>query len=188
MQQTNTVFIAAIILALGAGGYFVWHNQVLSTQLSKATEQVAELKEAKSKVETELAVLESSDLGKEVELLQLKLKTAERDFTAKEKELAIALQEKTNLVNQLQAARAISAQIRARLDAIDATERMVGSGPNAGSVAAVDQRIAAVKDIGVTEAWTIAKRDIDFARMSWNGNTIADAVMALTQSIRNLLP
>lgn len=188
MRQTNRVFIAAIVLALGAGGYFVWHNQVLSAQLNRAMEQVAELKEAKSEVETELAVLRASDFIKEIELLQLKLKTAEQNLVAKERGLATALQEKSGLANQLQAARANSAKIRARLDAVDVVERMVGAGPNAESVANVDSKIAMVKEAGVTEVWAIAKRDIDFARMSWNGNTIADVVMALTRSIRNLLP
>lgn len=181
MQQTNILLVAVIVLALGGGGYFAYQNQALQKRLSELTEE-------KNKIETELAILRATDLAKEIELLRLQLKTAERDFAAKEKELAVALQEKASVTLQLQTARANSTKIRSRLDAIDATERMVGAGPNAGSVATVDQKIVAAKDADITEAWATAKRDIDFTRMSWNGNTIADAVMALTRSIRNLLP
>lgn len=177
-----------IILALGGTGYF--YSQYASSQnaLADLREQFSLLKDEKNAIVTELAVLKATDLAKEVTVLNLKLKTAERDFAVKEKELAAALQEKANVTAQLQTARANSAKIRSRLDAIDATERMVGAGPNAQSVAAVDAKIAAVKDPDITGAWAIAKRDIDVVKMSWNGNTIGDTVIALTQSIRNLLP
>lgn len=180
MIQQIIACIVIIVFALG-GGYFAYQNQVSQSQIAGLTEE-------KNKIETELAILRATDLAKEIELLRLQLKTAERDFAAKEKELAAALQEKASVTLQLQTARANSAKIRSRLDAIDATERMVGAGPNAGSVAAVNQKIVAVKETDITEVWTIAKRDIDFIKMSWNGNTIADVVMALTRSIRNLLP
>lgn len=188
MKFINIIFIVIAIFALGIGGYFVRQNQDLLGRLHQAAEEAAELQETKAALTTELAVLKATDLAKEVELLQVKLKIAERDVATKEKELAAALREKASVTAQLQTVRANSAKIRSRLDAIDAVERMVGAGPNAQSVATVDAKIAAVKNADVTNAWAIAKRDIDFVKMSWNGNTIADAVIAITRSIRNLLP
>lgn len=181
MAQQFVILIMVVVLVLGGGGYFAYQNYALQNKL-------AGLAEEKASIVTELAVLKATDLAKEVEIMQLKLKTAERDFAAKEKELAGALQEKASAALQLQTARANSTKIRSRLDAIDATERMIGAGPNAQSVASVDAKISAVKDADITEAWAVAKRDIDFVKMSWNGNTIAGVVMALTRSIRNLLP
>lgn len=188
MSQQTIVLTVVLVLAFGGGGYF--YSQYASSQsaLADLREQFSQLKDEKNAIATELAVLKATDLAKEVKVLNLKLKTAERDVAAKEKELATALQEKASVTAQLQTARANSAKIRSRLDAIDATERMVGAGPNAGSVATADQKIAAVKEAGITEVWATAKQDIDFVKMSWNGNTIADVVTAITRSIRNLLP
>lgn len=176
------------VLALGGAGYFYIQNTSSQNAITKINQELLQRKDEKSALETELVVLKSSDLGKEVEILQLKLQTAERDFAAKEKELIAVTQEKLGLASQLQTARANSVKIRARLDAIDAIDRMVGAGPNAGSVAAADSKISVIQETGITEAWAIAKRDIDFVKMSWNGNTIADAVIVITRSIRNLLP
>lgn len=180
MKIILSLVVCAVVF-LGGAGYFVRQSQLLQNQL-------ANLKEEKSKVETEFALFKATDLAKEVELLQLKLKTVNRDFAVKEKELVATLQEKAGVTLQLQTARANSTKIRSRLDAIDAIDRMVGAGPNAETAATVDSKVATVKDASVTEAWTAAKQDIDFVKMSWNGNTIADVVMALTRSIRNLLP
>jgi len=78
MKKIILGIIALVIL--GAGGYFFWQNQNLSGQLNYARSQIAETKEAKSKVENELVVLKNTNLAKENEILRLKLKTAEKDL------------------------------------------------------------------------------------------------------------
>lgn len=188
MMRQTVAFAISMAFALGGAGYFYFQYVSSQKTLADLNGQFSQLKDEKNEVATELAVLKATDLTKEVEVLGLKLKTAERDFAEKEKELAAALQEKAGLTVQLQTARTNSAKIRTRLDAIDVIERMVGAGPNAQSVMVADAKIAAAKDADIAGAWAIAKRDIDFTRMSWNGNTIADAVTAITRSIRNLLP
>ena len=79
MQRINPLLLIIVVIpVLSAGGYFFWQNTVLNGQL-------ANLKNEKAKVETELSVLKNTNLAKENEILQLKLKTAEKNL-AQEKE------------------------------------------------------------------------------------------------------
>lgn len=179
MKKITIVFILLAFLA--GASYLFYQNQILE-------KQVADLKYEKAEVEKEFAVLKASDLAKEIEVLQLKLKTVEKDLADEKNALAKITREKSDIMAELRAVKSRSAQIKVRLDAIDALERMVGAGPNTQSVAAADARVSAIKETGVAGAWVIAKGDIDFTRMSWNGNTIADTVISITTSIRELLP
>lgn len=175
------MFVVILVLALMGGGYFFYQNQILQSQ-------IVGLKDEKAGVEKELAVWQSTDLAKEAELLQLKLQAVEKDLAYEKKELAKVTKDKSDLVSQLQAIQSDSAKIKIRLDAVDALERMVGAGPNAQSVASAGAKISSIRESDISDTWTIAQRDIDLVRLSWNGNTIADTVIAITASIRNLLP
>src|SRR3989344_1910185 len=116
MQQTTTVLIIVILLTVGIGGYLFWQNSVARSELVVANKQVFDLKETNLKAESELILLKSSDLAKDLELTQFKLKTAERDLVIFQKE---AVSFKTELENL----RSSLSKIPLHLDAIDTIER-----------------------------------------------------------------
>jgi len=70
MKPLIIILIIIAVLGFGGTGYFFTQTQSLENQ-------IAVLQDAKSKAETELAVLKSTDLAKENELLRSKLKSAE---------------------------------------------------------------------------------------------------------------
>ncbi len=76
----NKLLIALVILILGWGGYLFYQNLVLQAEKTAAEQELADLKDEKSKVETELDVLINSDLGKVLERTQVKLITSENDL------------------------------------------------------------------------------------------------------------
>ena len=180
MQQTTTVLIIVILLTVGIGGYLFWQNSVARSELVVANKQVFDLKETNLKAESELILLKSSDLAKDLELTQFKLKTAERDLVIFQKE---AVSFKTELENL----RSSLSKIPLYLDAIDTIERMVGEGPSQFGIDRVNSKISALKDSTISAAWENARRSIDLVNRSWSGQLIADTTIAITRNIRNLI-
>ena len=78
-NKNKTVVIAIVsviaILLLFTTGYFLLKNQSLEKSLTETKGQNAEL-------EKDIILYKSTDLAKEVEILNLKLKTAEEDLTS----------------------------------------------------------------------------------------------------------
>ena len=124
--------------------------------------------------------MKSSDLSKDLELTQFKLKTVERDLLVFQKE---AVSFKTELENL----RSSLSKIPLHLDAIDTIERMVGEGPSQLGIDRVNPKISVLKDSTISAAWENARRGIDLINRSWSGQLIADTTIAITRNIRNLI-
>lgn len=180
MQQTTTALIIIILLVAGVGGYFLWQNNIAKSELAAANKQIFDLKETNLKVESELILLKSSDLAKDLELTQFKLKTAERDLLVFQKEAV-------NFKTELENLRSSLSKIPLHLDAIDTIERMVASGPDQAGIDRVNPKIAVLKDSTISSAWEEAKKNIDIVRRSWSGQLIADTTIAITRNIRSLI-
>lgn len=178
-MQQNKLLIIIIVIALGAGGYFFWQNAVLNDQLTN-------LKNEKSKVDTELAVLKTSDLAKEVERLSLKLKTTEQNLSKSEQEVSRLGARVNTLETSL-------TKIKPYLSAIDAVQKVVTAetGITKASVANADPQVAALKDPEISDHWRKAKDYINFDGdrvSSYNQRFFGDAISAMVSRIFNLLP
>ena len=68
MQQITAVLIIVVLLTVGIGGYFFWQNSVARSELAVTNKEIVDLKETNLKVESELILLKSSDLAKDLEL------------------------------------------------------------------------------------------------------------------------
>ena len=183
MQQVNTLFIVVIVIAVGAlgvAGYFYTQHSSLRGEAKNLNQQLSRLQDEKTKIETELAVLKATNLVKEVEVLTLKLVTAEKDLATVGKarsDIALDLYRlKNNLV-----------KIPAYLNAIDAIEDVPSQGPTRENVATADAKIAVLKDDAVSSRWQAAKASIDIEKKSWMGGSIADTVRLITLTIGKLI-
>lgn len=80
--------ITIVILLIAAGYLFIKYqsltgeNKTLSSQQALLQTQVASLKDEKVQLKKDLIFYKSTDLAKEVEILNLKLKTAEEDLAS----------------------------------------------------------------------------------------------------------
>lgn len=178
-MQQNKLLIIIIVIALGAGGYFFWQNAVLNDQLTN-------LKNEKSKVETELAVLKTSDLAKEVERLSSKLKTTEQNLSKSEQEVSRLGARVNTLETSL-------AKIKPYLSAIDAVQKVENgeTGITKVSMANADPKVAVLQDPEISDHWRKAKDNIHFDGdrvSSYNQSFFGDAISAMVSRIFNLLP
>ena len=76
MQRLNLLLIIFIIIAAGVSGTAIYFY----LQYSGLQAELAQLKDEKSKIATELAVLKATDLAQKAELLQLRLTNAEKNL------------------------------------------------------------------------------------------------------------
>ena len=178
MKTLLTIFIVVAILGLIGAGYFFKTSSNLKQELRSAQDSIGKLKEEKTKVETELAVLKSTDLAKEVEFLRLNLKATEKDLVALQNEVP-------NLKARIRTFETGVSKLESYLNAIDAIENMVGGGPTAAGVASVDSALNKLNDSSVSDRWANAKRGIDLERKSWQGTSISDTVITVTSRIRD---
>jgi len=178
-MQQNKLLIIIIVIALSAGGYFFWQYTVLNGQL-------ANLKNEKSKVETELAILKATDLAKEAEVLTLKLTAAEKDLTSVQQDLAETEKTKSDLTLDLYRIKGNLAKVQVYLNAIDAMEDVAAQGPNQANIAAVDAKVALLRDDAISSRWQAARAAIDIEKQSWMGGLIADTVRMITLTIGKL--
>ena len=188
MKTLLATFILIAILGLGGAVFFFTQRQSLTTEntamqgkLENAEKTVAGLKDEKIKVETELAVLKSTDLGKEVELLQLKLKNAERDLATAEKDTTSLKNKVNNLETNLN-------KITPYLDAVSAIEQALSAPWSASSLANIDTKISTLRDSQITSLWLKGKETIDLAKQSWGPTYVFNAIFLISSRIRNLLP
>lgn len=167
MQQTTTILIIVILLAVGLSGYFFWQNTVLNGQL-------ANLKNEKTKVETELTVLKTTDFIRKAELLQLKLTNTERDLEA-------ATKRKTELETNLN-------KIRPYTDATAIIERFFSAPFTQKGLADIDTKISVLQDTEVSNRWMTAKATVDFVNNGWGPHDFFQVVFLLNSRIKTLLP
>ena len=179
----NKLLIALVILILGWGGYLFYQNLVLQAEKTAAEQELADLKDEKSKVETELDVLKNSDLAKDLERTQLKLKTSENDLSESKKEVA-------RLGSRVKTLETSLRKIKPYLSAIDAVQLVVlgTDGPTRNVVANVDPKVAALNDSEVSSRWAEAKQNIDFEQMSWQQRFFGDTISTIISRILVLLP
>lgn len=178
-MQQNKLLIIIIVIALGAGSYFFWQNTVLNGQL-------ANLKNEKSKVDTELAVLKASDLAKEVERLSLKLKTTEQNLSKSEQEVSRLGARVNTLETSL-------TKIKPYLSAIDAVQKVVTAetGITKASLANADPKVAILKDSEISDYWRKAKDNIHFDGdrvSSYNQRFFGDAISTMISRIFSFFP
>ncbi|MDP3792720.1 MAG: hypothetical protein Q8Q89_03235 [bacterium] len=177
MQQNRLLII--IVIALVAGGYFFWQNTVLNGQL-------ANLKNEKTKVDTELAVLKASDLIKEVELLSFKLKTTEKSLSESESEVS-------RLGSRVQTLETSLNKIKPYLSALDAIQKVVtgDTGITRASLTNADPKVAVLKDSQISDDWRKAKDNINFDGdrvSSYDQRFFGSALSTIISRILNLLP
>ena len=187
MKTLLAAFILIAVLGLGGAVFFFTQRQSLTVEntalqgkLESAEKTVAGLKDEKTKVETELAVLKSTDLGKEVELLQLKLKNAERDFAAAEKDT-------TGLKNEVNNLEANLGKITPYLDVTSAIEQSLSAPFTASSLANIDTKVSALQDSQITSLWLKGKGTVDIWRQSWMPSDVFPVIFLINAKIRDLL-
>ena len=188
MKIPLTIFIVVAILGLG-GTVFLFtqrqsltaENTTLQGKLGDVEKTVAGLKDEKIKIEKELAVLKSTDLGKEVELLQLKLKNAERDLATAEKDT-------TGLKNKVNNLEANLGKITPYLDVTSAIEQSLSAPFTASSLANIDTKVSALHDSQITSLWLKGKGTVDTWRQSWMPSDVFPVIFLINFRIRNLLP
>lgn len=169
-------FIAAICIILaGAGGYFFYQNQILE-------KQIADLKDEKAGVEKEFAVLKNSDLAKDLELTQLKLKTSEKDLSESKKEVA-------RLGSRVKTLETGLNKMRPYLNAIEAIQKVVlgDTGITKSLVANADPKVSTLNDQEISGHWQKAKDNIDWERMGWQQQFFGDTISTIILRILDLL-
>ena len=178
-MQQNKLLIVIIIIVLGASSYFFWQNTVLNGQL-------ANLKNEKSKVDTELAVLKASDLAKEVQLLSFKLKTTEKSLSESESEVS-------RLGSRVQTLETSLSKIKPYLSALDAIQKVVtgDTGITRASLTNADPKVSVLKDSQISDDWRKAKDNIHFDGdrvSSYDQKFFGYALSTIISRIFNLLP
>ena len=168
--------LIATVALVGGGGYFFYQNQLFE-------KQIADLKNEKSKVETELAVLKASDLAKDLELTRLKLKTSENDLAESKKEVV-------RLGSRVKTLETSLRSIKHYLSAIDAVQEVVlgESGVTKSLVASADPKVVALQDAEISGSWQEAKQNIDFERMSWQQRFFGDTISTIILRILTIIP
>ena len=183
MKPFTIIFVVIAILGLGGTGYFFIQTQSLE-------KEIAVLKDAKSKVETELAVLKNTDLGKENELLKSKLKSAED---------ALVLEKRNheNARNQLTAA---ESKIKTLETAAKKAQSYVGvlSAFNDWQFAAspfpladrdtrsIDNSIASLGDSQISNLWQEVKAGFPAAKQTGNFR-FEEVIILITSKLADLL-
>lgn len=155
---------------------------IFFSQSRTAQNQALELQTSLNQAEKDLIYYKNSDLGKEVELLNLKLKDAQEDLAASQTEATAA----EGRVKSLEAS---LAKIPAYLSAIDALEDLTANeGPTAAKMSVVDARINALADQTVSSRWYggSGRSSVDVERRSW-GTGIYETEKVLTARIRELI-
>ena len=170
MRQANILFIVIVIFAIGgliAAGYFYSRYSDLWTESTQ-------LKDEKTKVETELALLKITDFVKDNELLKLKLQNTEQDFTVAQ-----------NRVNTLETN---LNKIKPFLDAVSAIERFLSAPFTQKGLADIDTKINVLQDMDVLSRWMTARGTVDFVNNGWGPHDFFQTVFLLNSRIKGLLP
>lgn len=150
-MQQNRLLVIIIVAALGIGGYFFWQNQKLSTELS---------------------LLKSTNLVKEVDVLKLKLKLAE----GAQDKLTVAEGKIKTLETTLKQARPYVAVLKA----FDDWQRPADLHLLDRDTSQIDSTISALGDSEVSNLWQEVKAN--FPQGKQNGNFRDNDVPVLVTS------
>ena len=170
MQRLNLLLIIFIIIAAGVSGTAIYFY----LQYSGLQAELAQLKDEKSKIATELAVLKATDLAQKAELLQLRLTNTEKSLWEARKKIT-ELEANTN-------------KIKPYVDATSAIDQFFSAPMTAINLANIDTKVSALKDNQVTSQWLKAKAGINIQENSWSVSELVDILYLINSKIRNLLP
>jgi len=187
MKITIIVVLLVALVSLGAVGYLYTQNLASQNKIEQLNQQLSRLEDEKTKIETELMILKATDLAKEAEVLTLKLASAEKDFASTQKNLVIVEKSRSDLALDFYRLKSNLAKIPAYLNAIDAMEDIAAQGPNQTNVAAVDAKVALLKDDAISSRWQTARAGINIEKQAWMGGLIADTVRMITLTMGKLV-
>ena len=177
MQQANIFLIVSVIVALvalGAAGYFYTQYSSLQGEAKSLNQQLLQVQNEKTKIETELAVLKATDLAKDNELLRLKLQNTEQVLAGAQSRVKTL---ETNLN-----------KIKPYTDAVSVIERFFSAPFTQKGLADIDTKISALQDTEVSNRWIAAKATVDFANNGWGPHDFFQVVFLLNTRIESLLP
>lgn len=163
MKHLTIVFIVIAILGLGGAGYFFYQNQGLLGE-------VARTKDEKAAIEKELAVLKNTDLAKENERLESKLKSTEDTlFAEKEDHVETKSQLKTAEAKIKNLETAFS-KIKPYVDVVSAFnhwEHDASPFPILDrDVSKIDAAVSSLGDTAVADLWRKVKAGFPQARQT----------------------
>lgn len=175
-QKANILLIVGVValVALGGAVYFYFQYSGLQKQIKDLNQQLLQIQDDKTKIETELAVLKATDLAKEAELLLLKLKTTEQSLSA-------AVKRTTELETDMN-------KIKPYADVTTAIERFFSAPFTQKGLVDIDTRISILQDMEVTNRWMTAKATVDFANNGWGPHDFFQTVFLLNSRIKGFLP
>lgn len=183
MKPPIIILIVVALLGLGGTGYYFMSSLRLQNEFADREKLITNLKEEKSRMEIELAVLKNSDLAKDLELTQLKLKTSEKDLSESKKEVA-------RLGARVKTMEAGLNKMRPYLNAIEAIQKVVlgDTGITKSLVANADPKVSTLNDQEISGHWQKAKDNIDWERMGWQQRFFGDTISTIISRIFNLIP
>lgn len=138
MRPLIIALTVVAFLGLASAGFLFTKTQPLQNRLES-------LGEEKTKIETELAVLKNTNLAKENEILQLKLKTAEKDL-AREKEAFGQFRSRTASIPQI-------ADTLSLIVSLVFAENVSQCPSQFGRFGEVRQKIVVIGDTRLLNAW-----------------------------------
>ena len=179
----KTILVAVSVLSLI--GYFLVvilfiKNSSLNKNLILTQVRLESSDIENSQFEKELIFYKNTDLAKEVEILQLKLNSAEKKLESTESQL-------NSTQTQLKNLQTNTTKIKPYLDVINAIENLLSEGPNANNVSNVNSKVSTLGDSEVSDQWAKAKASIDLEKSSWSGSEISATVSLITSKILSLI-
>jgi len=179
----KTILVAVSVLSLI--GYFLVvilfiKNSSLNKNLILTQVRLESSDIENSQFEKELIFYKNTDLAKEVEILQLKLNSAEKKLESTESQL-------NSTQTQLKNLQTNTTKIKPYLDVINAIENLLSEGPNANNVSNVNSKVSTLGDSEVSDQWARAKASIDLEKSSWSGSEISATVSLITSKILSLI-
>ena len=177
MQQVNLFLIISVIVvlvALGAAGYFYTQNSSLQGEAKNLSQQLLQIQNEKTKIETELVVLKATNFAKDNELLRWKLQNTEQDLAGAQSRVKTL---ETNLN-----------KIKPFLNVVSAIERFLSAPFTQKGLADIDTKISVLQDMEVSNRWMIAIGTVDFANNGWGPHDFFQTVFLLNSRIKSLLP
>ena len=166
MKYVLVLALSVAFLALGGDGYFIVKNQSLNQQLDSAVER-------NSMLTQELTTFQKTDLGKEIEILKLKLASLEKE--------AAGLKTKVTTYE----ANAPKATLYLRV--IEEIRLTYFGGNSPWDLAPIKARVDAVADKKLSQLWVEAERTTDPKRGSYSPNEVGALTSYIVTRINEML-
>ncbi|MDO8600365.1 MAG: hypothetical protein Q7R73_01945 [bacterium] len=172
-NRTNILYIGIAAAGILGSIFFLVQSRNAEQELAKAEESYAVLQDEKSALETEFAIFKNTDLGKEVEILQLKLDAKEKERADIQKNLTMTNTTLATLRNNLK----LIPNITRALSLMSGT---FGKQPpecfNAADRTAIDRELSIVGDAAWQEKWSRFIADTDSKNCSMSPQQFFTAV------------